>query len=190
MYPATKRILDFFASLVALILLSPFFLLISVIIKASSKGPAFFRQKRIGARKKQFTMIKFRTMRSDAPKDTPTHLLENPEQYVTKAGKFLRRYSLDELPQLINIVRGEMSFVGPRPALWNQFDLMAMRERHGADKIPPGLTGWAQVNGRDDLPNPVKAKYDGEYAEKMSFSMDFEIIKMTFAKVKSGEGAV
>jgi O-antigen biosynthesis protein WbqP len=127
-------------------------------------------------------------MRADTPQDVPTHLLENPDQYVTKMGRFLRRTSLDELPQLLNILRGEMSVVGPRPALWNQYDLVRLRENNGANSLRPGLTGWAQVNGRDELPIPVKARLDGEYVERMSLSFDWKIIMMTIKKVSTAEG--
>ena len=171
-----------------LILLSPLFLVLFVCIKITSKGPAVFTQKRVGRHCRHFYIYKFRTMRTDTPHDIPTHLLEDPEQYVTKIGRFLRRTSLDELPQLANILRGEMSVVGPRPALWNQYDLVRLREGNGANRMRPGLTGWAQVNGRDDLPIPIKARFDGEYAEKMSLSFDWKIIRMTLKKVPAAEG--
>ena len=188
MYHIIKRLLDALFSLTGLILLSPLFLIFIICIKAESKGPAFFSQKRIGRNHKHFFIYKFRTMRIDTPNDVPTHLLKNPEAYVTKVGRFLRRASLDELPQLLNILRGEMSIVGPRPALWNQYDLVRMRENCGANKIRPGLTGWAQVNGRDDLPIPIKVRFDGEYVEKMSLAFDWKIIRMTLRKIPTGEG--
>jgi len=188
MYHIVKRILDVLVSLSALIILSPLFLVLGICIRLESKGPVFFRQKRIGRRHKHFYIFKFRTMRADTPKDVPTHMMENPEQYVTKTGRFLRRTSLDELPQLINILRGEMSIVGPRPALWNQYDLVRLREDSGANKVRPGLTGWAQVNGRDELPIPIKARLDGEYIEKMSLAFDWKIIKMTIKKVPAADG--
>jgi O-antigen biosynthesis protein WbqP len=174
-----KRPLDFLLSLLALVLFWGLFLLIIILIKATSKGPLFFKQKRIGINKREFYIIKFRTMRIDTPKDVPTHMLQNPDQYITGIGKLLRLTSLDELPQLINILKGEMSIVGPRPALWNQQDLIDEREKYGANSILPGLTGWAQVNGRDELPIPVKAKLDGEYIEKMSLIFDVKCLIRT-----------
>ena len=188
MFISIKRFLDVLLSLAGLIILSPLFLVLSVCIKAESKGPVIFSQKRIGRNCTHFYIYKFRTMRIDTPKDIPTHLLDNPDQYVTKTGRFLRRTSLDELPQLVNILRGEMSVVGPRPALWNQYDLVRLREDNGANKIRPGLTGWAQVNGRDDLPIPVKVRFDGEYVEKMCLAFDWKIILMTIKKVPAAEG--
>jgi O-antigen biosynthesis protein WbqP len=188
MYPTIKRIFDFVISGICLVVLSPLFLALIIWVKAGSPGPAFFKQKRVGQRSGHFNIIKFRTMRTDTPRDVPTHMLDNPDQYTTKAGRFLRRTSLDELPQLVNIFRGEMSFVGPRPALWNQFDLVRLREENGSSKSKPGLTGWAQVNGRDELPIPVKARFDGEYAQRMSFAFDVKIILMTFKKVRTAEG--
>lgn len=166
MYIKIKRIFDFFISLSAIILLSWLFIIIALVIKIESSGNIIFKQKRIGKNKKEFYIYKFRTMRSDTPKDMPTHLLENPESYITKSGKFLRKSSLDELPQLINILKGDMSFVGPRPSLWNQFDLIEERDKYDANSIYPGLTGWAQVNGRDELEIPVKASLDGEYVKR------------------------
>jgi len=188
MYRSFKRFLDAVFSLAGLIVLSPLFLVLFIWIRLGSKGPAIFTQKRIGRNCRHFYIFKFRTMRIDTPKDVPTHLLANPEQYVTKAGRFLRRTSLDELPQLLNILRGEMSVVGPRPALWNQYDLVRLRENNGANKLRPGLTGWAQVNGRDDLPIPIKARFDGEYVEKMSLAFDWKIIQMTIKKIPKAEG--
>ena len=165
MYLKIKRLMDIILSLAGLILLSPLFLLLIVLIKLDSKGPVLFKQKRVGLHKSHFYILKFRTMRIDTPKDTPTHLLENPDQWITKMGKFLRKTSLDELPQIINILKGEMSIIGPRPALWNQYDLIEERDKYGANDVPPGLTGLAQINGRDELPTEVKAGLDGEYVD-------------------------
>ncbi len=190
MYRNIKRILEFLHSLIALIVLSPAFIILCVAVKADSKGPVFFVQKRVGKDKKYFNMFKFRTMRTDTPRDMPTHLLKDPDTYITKVGKFLRKSSLDELPQLINILKGDMSVVGPRPALWNQDDLIAERDKYGANNIRPGLTGWAQVNGRDELEIPVKAKFDGEYTEKMSLSMDIKCLVTTALQVIKHEGVV
>lgn len=185
-----KRIIDFILALVATVLLSWLLLLIAIAIKLESKGPVFFRQKRVGLHKEYFEILKFRSMRIDTPKDQPTHLLQNPEAYITKAGKFLRKTSLDELPQLLNILKGDMSFVGPRPALWNQYDLIAERDKYGANDVMPGLTGWAQINGRDELEIPVKAKLDGEYVEKCSFLFDCKCFFGTFRSVAKAEGVV
>ena len=185
-----KRVIDLFISIVGLIVLSPVFLILVVWIKLDSKGPVLFKQKRVGIHKTHFNILKFRTMRIDTPKDTPTHLLENPEQYITKAGKFLRKSSLDELPQIFNIIKGDMAIVGPRPALWNQYDLIEERDKYGANDIRPGLTGWAQVNGRDELEIPVKAALDGEYVKKMGFAMDVKCIFKTAIQVFTHEGVV
>lgn len=185
-----KRGLDIIFSAVGLILLSPVFIILVVCIKLDSKGPVFFKQKRVGLHKKLFPILKFRTMRIDTPKDCPTHLLKNPDQYITKTGAFLRKTSLDELPQIFNILKGDMSIVGPRPALWNQEDLIAERDKYGANDVVPGLTGWAQINGRDELPIPVKAKLDGFYVEHLSFWLDIKIIVMTFFSVLRHEGVV
>lgn len=190
MYKITKRILDFIISFFGTILLSPVLLLISILIKIDSKGPVFFTQKRVGKNKKYFNMYKFRTMRIDTPHDMPTHLLADPDAYITKTGKFLRKSSLDELPQLINILKGDMSIVGPRPALWNQYDLIEERDKYGANDIRPGLTGWAQINGRDELEIDVKAKYDGEYVNKMNIVFDLKCIINTALKVIKHEGVV
>lgn len=189
-YPIIKRIIDFILSLIGLIILSPLFLILALIIKLDSKGPVFFKQKRVGKNKKCFYILKFRTMRVDTPKDMPTHMLENPDVFITKVGKFLRKTSLDELPQLINILKGEMSIIGPRPALWNQYDLIAERDRYGANDIYPGLAGWAQINGRDELPIDVKAKYDGEYVEKISFAFDCKCFFGTIVSVLKHDGVV
>ena len=151
MYQNIKRLFDFILSLLGLIILSPVFLVLIVAIKLDSPGPVLFKQKRVGIHKTHFRILKFRTMRIDTPKDMPTHLLKNPEQYITKTGKFLRKTSLDELPQILNILKGDMAIVGPRPALWNQYDLIAERDKYGANDVRPGLTGWAQINGRDEL---------------------------------------
>jgi len=159
-------------------------------IKLDSKGPVFFKQRRIGKDKTEFLILKFRSMKVDAPKDQPTHLLKDPEAYITRLGKFLRKTSLDELPQLINIIAGQMSIVGPRPALYNQYDLVAMRDEYGANDVRPGLTGWAQVNGRDELPIDVKSRFDGEYIEKMSFLFDLKCIARTFKSVSTADGIV
>lgn len=183
-----KRIIDFVLSLIAMIILWPVFLIIAVLIKLDSKGPVLFKQKRVGKNKKHFYILKFRTMRTDTPKDMPTHMLKNPEMFITRVGKFLRKTSLDELPQIINILKGEMSIIGPRPALWNQYDLIEERDKYGANDIYPGLTGWAQINGRDELPIDIKAKYDGEYAEKMSFAFDVKIFFKTIFSVLRNEG--
>lgn len=185
-----KRIIDLILSVVGLIVLSPFFLILILWIKLDSKGPVFFKQKRVGIHKSHFYILKFRTMRVDTPKDIPTHLLTNPEQYITRAGKFLRKTSLDELPQIINIIKGEMAIVGPRPALWNQYDLIAERDKYGANDVRPGLTGWAQVNGRDELEIPVKAAYDGEYVTKMGLVMDVKCIFKSIIQIFTHKGVV
>lgn len=185
-----KRLLDIVCSLCGVIFLSPVFLLLAVWIKLDSPGPVFFRQKRVGKNKTHFNILKFRTMRTDAPHDMPTHLLENPDAYITKSGKFLRKTSLDELPQIINILLGEMSVVGPRPALWNQDDLIAERDRYGANDVTPGLTGWAQVNGRDELEIAEKARLDGEYVRHLTFKMDVTCFLMTIGTVLRQKGVV
>lgn len=189
-YRVFKRFLDFILSLLAFCALSPLLAAISIAVKLDSKGPVLFRQKRVGKDKTHFEMLKFRTMRTDTPEDMPTHLLENPDAFITKVGAFLRKTSLDELPQLLNIIKGEMSVVGPRPALWNQFDLVEERDKYGANSIRPGLTGWAQVNGRDELEIPVKAKFDGEYVQKMSFLFDVKCILKTVLGVLKEDGVV
>ena len=185
-----KRVLDFILSLVGLVILSPVLLIIALIIKLTSPGPVFFKQKRVGKNKTYFNILKFRTMRTDTPKDTPTHLLANPDQYITPIGKVLRKTSLDELPQIINILKGDMSIIGPRPALWNQYDLIEERDRYGANDILPGLTGWAQINGRDELEINVKARLDGEYVERMSFLFDCKCFFGTITSVLKHEGVV
>ena len=188
-YYAVKAAMDFVISLVALILLALPMGIIALVIKLGDPGPVFFRQKRIGKDQKTFEMLKFRTMRMDTPHDTPTHLLADPQRYITPVGRFLRKTSLDELPQLINILVGKMSIVGPRPALWNQFDLMEEREKYGVHQVRPGLTGWAQINGRDELEIPVKAALDGEYIRKFGFFMDIRCFFGTFG-ILSGKGVV
>ena len=185
-----KRVIDFILSLIGLIVLSPVFIILCIWIKLDSKGPIFFRQKRVGKNKKYFNILKFRTMYIDTPKDMPTHMLSNPDQYITKAGKFLRKTSLDELPQIINILKGEMAIIGPRPALWNQDDLIAERDKYGANDIKPGLTGWAQINGRDELEIDVKAALDGEYVRRMSFPFDVKCFFGTITSVLKHEGVV
>lgn len=190
MYMRVKSITDRILALFGVIILSPLFLLLVIAVKVDSRGPVFFKQKRVGIHKKHFYILKFRTMRIDTPKDTPTHLLENPRQYITKVGGFLRKTSLDELPQIINIIKGDMAIVGPRPALWNQFDLIEERDKYGANDILPGLTGWAQINGRDELPIDVKAKLDGEYVRKMGLRMDMKCILGTVLSVVKQDGIV
>jgi O-antigen biosynthesis protein WbqP len=188
-YYGLKAAMDFVISLVALVVLAVPMGILAVIIKLDDRGPVFFRQKRIGRDQKTFMMLKFRTMRTDTPKDTATHLLADPQRYITKVGKFLRKTSLDELPQLLNILAGHMSIVGPRPALWNQYDLMEEREKYGVHQVRPGLTGWAQVNGRDELEIPVKARLDGQYIEKFGFLMDVRCFFATFG-ILGGKGVV
>ena len=190
MYPVVKRFFDRVCSLLGIILLSPLLLILALLVKCTSPGPVLFRQKRVGKNKTYFEILKFRSMRIDAPHDVPTHLLQNAQSAITPIGHFLRKTSLDELPQLFNILLGQMSVIGPRPALWNQYDLIAERDRYGANRLTPGLTGWAQVNGRDELPIPVKAKLDGYYAEHLSFSLDLKIFFKTIANVFSGAGIV
>lgn len=185
-----KRLLDIILSGCAIVILSPLLLIIAVAIKIDDPGPVLFRQKRVGIHKTLFSIMKFRTMKMDTPKDTPTHLLENPEQYITKVGKFLRKSSLDELPQIFQIFTGKMSIIGPRPALWNQFDLIAERDKYGANDVRPGLTGWAQINGRDELPIEVKARFDGEYVEKLSFLFDCKCFFGTIGAVLKHDGVV
>lgn len=189
-YSKIKRFLDFLISIIGIVILSPVFLVIILLIKLDSRGPILFKQRRIGINKKEFYILKFRTMRIDTPKDMPTHLLDNPEAYITKVGGFLRKTSLDELPQIINIIKGEMSIIGPRPALWNQFDLIEERDKYSANDVVPGLTGWAQINGRDELPIDVKARYDGEYVENMDLVFDIKCFFLTIVKVLKKDGVV
>ena len=185
-----KRALDLLHSGLGLVVLSPLFLIISIAIKAEDPGPVFFRQKRVGIHKTYFNIVKFRSMRQDTPHDMPTHLLNDPQRWITKTGRFLRKTSLDELPQIAQIFTGKMSIIGPRPALWNQYDLIAQRDQYGANDITPGLTGWAQVNGRDELEIEEKARLDGEYAQNISFGMDMKIFWMTVKNVLRGSGVV
>jgi len=189
-YLKIKRLIDIVFSLIGLIALSPIFLILIIAIKLDSKGPVLFKQKRVGIHKTYFNILKFRTMRIGTPKDTPTHLLENPKQYVTKIGKFLRKTSLDELPQIWNIIVGQMSIIGPRPALWNQYDLIEERDKFGVNDVVPGLTGWAQINGRDELPIDVKARLDGEYVQRMSFGMDVKCFFWTIVYVLKKDGVI
>ena len=185
-----KRALDLLLSGLGLVVLSPLFLVISIAIKVEDPGPVFFRQKRVGIHKTYFNIVKFRSMRQDTPHDMPTHLLNDPQRWITKIGRFLRKTSLDELPQIAQIFTGKMSVIGPRPALWNQYDLIAQRDQYGANDITPGLTGWAQVNGRDELEIEEKARLDGEYAQNISFGMDMKIFWMTVKNVLRGSGVV
>ena len=188
LYIKIKRIIDFILSLIGLVVLSPILLIVMIAIKIDSPGPILFKQKRVGIGKTHFDILKFRTMKNDTPKDVPTHMLEKPEQYITKVGKFLRKTSLDELPQLINILKGDMSIVGPRPALWNQDDLLAERDKYGANDVIPGLTGWSQINGRDELDIPVKAKLDGDYVQQLSLTMDLKCFFGTIRVLLKSEG--
>ena len=188
MYLQIKRVIDFIVSGIALLLLSPLFFVFALVLYIDDPGPIFFTQKRVGKRKRYFPIYKFRTMKTSTPKDCPTHLLDNPDSWITRLGRSLRRTSLDELPQLWNIFRGDMSIVGPRPALWNQTDLIALRDKYGANDILPGLTGWAQINGRDELPIEKKAQIDGEYVQRMGFGFDLEIFLKTFLRVLASEG--
>ena len=190
LYVKVKRLLSVVVALAGLIMLSPLFAIIMIAIKLDSEGPVFFRQKRVGKGKKHFEIIKFRTMRVDAPKDSPTHLLDDPDRWITRVGRFLRKTSLDELPQLVNVLKGDMNIVGPRPALWNQFDLIAERDRYGANDVLPGLTGWAQVNGRDELPISIKARFDGEYVQNLTLWMDVKCLLRTVLALIRQDGIV
>lgn len=183
-----KRLLDIALSFTGLFLLSPLFLILSIWVKLDSEGPVLFKQKRIGIHKKEFNILKYRTMRINTPKDVPTHLLQGSDQYITKAGRILRKTSLDEIPQLINILRGDMSIVGPRPALYNQYDLIEERDKYGANDVMPGLTGLAQVNGRDELDIEKKAALDGEYTRNLCFSLDLKCFLQTFSAVFTQKG--
>lgn len=185
-----KRIIDIVCSLMAIVFLSPIYIPICIIVKCTSAGPVFFKQKRIGINKKNFNILKFRTMRIDTPKDCPTHLLENPDQYITGVGKFLRKTSLDELPQIFNIFVGQMSVIGPRPSLWNQYDLIEERDKYGINALRPGLTGWAQTNGRDELPIPVKVQMDKVYYDNLSFAFDVKCLFRTVVSVFKRDGVV
>lgn len=190
LYAGIKRTADFILSLILLAILSPLFLIIAIMIKTDSKGPVFFKQRRIGKNKKEFYILKFRTMRSDTPSNMPTHLFKNSKYFITKSGIFLRSTSLDELPQLINIIKGEMSIIGPRPALWNQYDLIIERDKYGANDITPGLTGWAQINGRDAISIEDKARYDGEYVQNFGIIMDTKVFLRTISFVLNRTGIV
>ena len=185
-----KRALDILLSGCGIVVLAPVYLAIAIAIKIDDPGPVFFRQKRVGIHKSHFHILKFRTMKMETPRDTPTHLLKNPEQYITRVGRFLRKASLDELPQIFQIFTGEMSIIGPRPALWNQFDLIAERDKYGANDVRPGLTGWAQINGRDELPIDVKARLDGEYVQKLGFGFDCKCFFGTIVSVLKHDGVV
>lgn len=185
-----KRLLDILLSLAGLILASWLFLLIMLAIELDDPGPVFFSQKRVGAGKTHFKLYKFRSMKMSTPHDVPTHLLADPEQYITRVGKFLRRTSLDEIPQLWNILRGDMSVIGPRPALWNQEDLLAERDKYGANDIRPGLSGWAQICGRDELEIEEKARLDGEYVRRLSFAFDCRCFFGTAVSALRGDGVV
>ena len=189
-YMPIKRRLGFSIALVACILLIPVFAFIMAAIKVESRGPVFFKQKRVGLNKNHFNILKFRTMYIETPNDTPTHLLADPDVYITRVGKILRKTSLDELPQLFNILKGEMAFVGPRPALWNQYDLIDERDKYKANDTLPGLTGWAQINGRDELPIEIKAKLDGEYIKRMGLLMDARCFVATIFSVLKSDGVV
>ncbi len=188
MYPYIKRGADVILSLLALICLSPVYLIVALAVKLSSPGPVLFRQKRVGRGGRLFTIYKFRTMRTDTPRDTATHLLQDPSRYITRVGAFLRRSSLDELPQFFNVLKGDMSIVGPRPALYNQYDLIAAREKAGVNAVRPGITGLAQISGRDELPIPVKVRYDREYVENLSLNMDARCFFGTIISVLRAEG--
>lgn len=189
-YLPVKRAVDVVLSGGAILILSPVLGAISLAIKLESPGPVLFKQKRVGKDKELFEIWKFRSMRTNTPQDVPTHMLADPDQYITKTGKFLRKTSLDELPQIFNILKGEMSIIGPRPALWNQYDLIAERDKYNANSVTPGLTGWAQINGRDELEIPVKAKLDGDYVKKMSFGMDVKCFLGTIGSVLASDGVV
>lgn len=185
-----KRIVDFVLALSGIIILAPVLLILCIAIKVDSKGPIIFKQKRVGINKTHFYILKFRTMKVDTPKEMPTHMLENPDFFITKVGKFLRKTSLDELPQLFNIWKGDMAVIGPRPALWNQYDLIEERDKYHANDIRPGLTGLAQISGRDELEIPVKAKIDGKYAQNISFMMDLKCFMGTIVAVFKSDGVV
>jgi O-antigen biosynthesis protein WbqP len=186
-----KYLFDWFVAFFATLVFLPLVIIpIALLIKLTSKGPVLFKQKRIGQNKKIFYLFKFRTMRVNTPKDVPTHQLKNPEQWITPLGKFLRKTSLDEVPQLFNILRGEMSIIGPRPALWNQDDLITERDKYHVNQLRPGVSGWAQINGRDTLPIAVKAKFDGEYVKRQSFCLDIYIILRTAFKIFKDDNVV
>lgn len=190
MYRFFKRLFDIVLSLLGIIILSPVMLAAGIAVAVTSKGPVLFKQKRVGAKKRLFLMYKFRSMYTDTPENMPTHMLTNADRHITPVGAFLRRTSIDELPQLVNILLGHMSIVGPRPALPNQTELLAERDKYGANDIRPGLTGWAQINGRDELCDEEKARFDGEYCRKISFLFDLKCMFKTVGKVASSEGVV
>lgn len=191
-----KRLIDIVLSFIGIVVLALPMLVFAFIIKAEDPGPVFFRQKRIGIHKTQFSLLKFRSMKMSTPHDMPTHMLENPEQYILRCGRWMRKMSIDELPQLFNILTGKMSIIGPRPALWNQDDLIAERDKYGANDVKPGLTGWAQINGRDELEIPVKAKLDGEYVAALNaghgkgLTMDCKCFFGTIKSVLHHDGVV
>ena len=185
-----KRMLDFILAFIGLVVLTPALLTIAALIKIDSNGPVLFKQKRVKRGKEHFDILKFRTMKIDTPKNMPTHMLQNPQMYITRIGRFLRKLSLDELPQIINILKGDMSIIGPRPALWNQYDLIEERDKYGANDVKPGLTGLAQIKGRDELPIDIKAKLDGEYVEKLSFRFDVKVFFGTILSVLKSSGVV
>ena len=189
-YLKFKWFYDTLVAFIGILLLSPLYIILMILIKIDSKGPILFKQKRIGKNKKHFNILKFRTMKIDTPKDTPTHMLENPEQYITRMGRFLRKTSLDELPQILNILKGDMSIIGPRPALWNQFDLIEERDKYNVHKLYPGITGYAQIKGRDTLLISDKAALDGKYVEKISLCLDIKIFIGTFISVFKSDGVV
>ena len=185
-----KRIFDLVLSIIGLLVLSPIMLIVAAAVKLDSKGPVFFKQERVGLHKRPFKMYKFRSMYTETPKDMPTHMLQDANRFITPVGGFIRKTSLDELPQLFNIAMGDMSIIGPRPALYNQYDLIEERDKYGANDVRPGLTGWAQINGRDELPIDVKARYDGEYCKNISFVFDLKCFFGTIGKVIKGSGVV
>lgn len=195
MYIYIKRIIDIILSLIGAVVLLPIFIIVSISIYINEPGPIFFKQKRVGKEKKTFVLHKFRSMKVSTP-DIPTHMLDNPNKYITKIGGIIRKYSIDELPQIYDILCGNMSIIGPRPALWNQYDLISERDKYNANSIKPGLTGWAQINGRDELPIEIKARYDGEYTQKLktggftAFFMDLKCFFGTITKVLKHEGVV
>ncbi|OUN37269.1 sugar transferase [Massilimicrobiota sp. An80] len=185
-----KRFIDILLSGIGLIVLAAPMGIVALLIKREDPGPAIFKQKRVGKNKKYFNLYKFRSMKMDTPHDMPTHMLENPEQYILKIGGFIRKASIDELPQMWNIFKGDMSIIGPRPALWNQDDLVTERDKYGANDVRPGLTGWAQINGRDELEIPIKARLDGEYVEKQGLLMDVRCFFGTIVSVLKSDGVV
>ncbi len=190
LYLRFKRFYDFVFALLGIMILPPLFFLFVILIKIDSKGPIIFKQKRVGKDKKYFYIYKFRTMKINTPKNTPTHMLEDPKQWITRMGKVMRKTSLDELPQFFNILRGDMSFVGPRPALWNQYDLIEERDKYNVHRVLPGITGWAQVSGRDELVILEKAKLDGEYLNHLNLWTDIKLVVKTFIIVFKSDGNV